>query len=67
MNVKNSFAIVLILVFLGGNLIFAQSTKGDIYTETIRYAVDGQNFMLMQGFLMTQLYMLLKILRVFGK
>jgi dienelactone hydrolase len=44
LNVKKSLAIVLFLVFLGGNLIFAQSTKGNIVTETISYTVDGQSF-----------------------
>jgi dienelactone hydrolase len=41
---KKKFVIVLILVFLAGNLVFAQSMKGDVRTESIRYTVDGKNF-----------------------
>jgi dienelactone hydrolase len=46
MNVKKSYAVVLILLVLGASLVFSQSSN--IRTESISYTVDGQNLV---GFL----------------
>ena len=41
---KKTIVFVSVLVFLIGQLIFAESMKGDIHTESISYTVDGQEF-----------------------
>lgn len=40
---RKSYAVILILAFLNINFTFAQTNEENIYTETIRYSVDGQN------------------------
>lgn len=47
-NMKKRFLFTLVMTFLLGSLIFAQTTSGNIYTESISYKVDGKEFI---GFL----------------
>ena len=41
---KKGFSIILLLVSTIGYLAFAQSMNNDIQTESVRYTVDGQDF-----------------------
>jgi len=46
--VKKRFLFIVIMAVLAGSFVVAQASGGDIHTESIRYKVDGQEFI---GFL----------------